>query len=166
MGRNGAAREGALDRADAITFLRWRAPALTGTQAGSLAARLGDLPLALDQAAAYLHETGMRPDVYLELLSTRSAVLHGRGQASGYPGTVATVWAVSFGRLDAPAPAAAQLLKLCAWLAPEPIPLDLFTLKITLCRSSNFRSIGAVDCAAARSFLGVSSPSSALAGGL
>ncbi len=116
-----------LDRADAITLLRRRAPALTGAQADSLAVRLGDLPLALDQAAAYLHETGMRPDLYLELLSTRSTDLHGRGQASGYPGTVATVWAVSFGRLDATAPAAAQLLKLCAWLAPEPIPLDLFT---------------------------------------
>src|SRR5262249_37089144 len=46
-----------LDRPDAVALLRRRAPALTGAQADQLAARLGDLPLALDQAAAYLDQT-------------------------------------------------------------------------------------------------------------
>jgi hypothetical protein len=116
-----------LDRPDAIALLRRRTPDVTDAQAGALAARLGDLPLALDQAAAYLDQTGMPPEEYLRLLDTRSADLHSRGHAAGHPGTVATVWSVSLDRLQATAPAAVQLLELCAWLAPEPIPLDLFT---------------------------------------
>jgi tetratricopeptide (TPR) repeat protein len=116
-----------LGRADAVALLRRRAPDLTGDQAGQLAGRLGDLPLALDQAAAYLDQSGMPAGEYLRLLDTRGADLHGRGRAAGHPGNVATVWSVSVDRLQASFPAAVQLLRLCAWLAPEPVPLDLFT---------------------------------------
>jgi tetratricopeptide (TPR) repeat protein len=116
-----------LDRPDAIALLCRRAPDLAGGTAGQLAGRLGDLPLALDQAAAYLDQTGMPPLEYLRLLDTRSADLHSRGHTSGHPGNVATVWSVSLDRLQATAPAAVQILQLCAWLAPEPVPLDLFT---------------------------------------
>jgi tetratricopeptide (TPR) repeat protein len=116
-----------LARDDAMALLRRRAPALTDTEAGELAVRLGDLPLALDQAAAYLDQTGMPPGEYLQLLGTRSADLHRRGQAAGHPATVATIWSLSIDRLEDAAPAAVQILELCAWLAPEPIPLDLFT---------------------------------------
>ena len=116
-----------LDRPEAIALLCRRAPVLTGDQAGQLATRLGDLPLALDQAAAYLDQTGMPPHEYLHLLDTRSIDLHNRGHSSGHPRTVATVWSVSLDRLRDTTPAAAQLLELCAWLGPEPIPMDLFT---------------------------------------
>jgi tetratricopeptide (TPR) repeat protein len=116
-----------LDRGEAVALLRRRAPGLADGQAGRLAGRLGDLPLALDQAAAYLDQTGMPAQDYLDLLATRSADLHSRGHSSGHPDTIATVWLVSLDRLQATAPAAVQLLQLCAWLAPEPIPLDLFT---------------------------------------
>jgi tetratricopeptide (TPR) repeat protein len=116
-----------LDRPQAIALLQRGAPGMTGTEAGQLAARLGDLPLALDQAAAYLDQTGMPPAQYLQLLDTRSAELHSRGHAARHPDTVATVWSLSIGQLNAETPAAVQLLELCAWLAPEPIPLDLFT---------------------------------------
>jgi hypothetical protein len=117
-----------LDRPDALDLLRRRAPALTkAPQADRLAAELGDLPLALDQAAAYLDQTGMPPEDYLGLLGTRGADLHNRGNAASYTGTIATVWSVSIEKLQVTAPAAVQLLDLCAWLAPEPIPLNLFT---------------------------------------
>jgi hypothetical protein len=111
-----------LDRPEAIALLRHRAPLLTDAQAGHLAARLGDLPLALDQAAAYLDLTGMSPEEYLRLLDTRSTDLHSRGHPSGHPRNVATVWSVSLDRLRKTAPAAVQLLELCAWLAPERSP--------------------------------------------
>jgi tetratricopeptide (TPR) repeat protein len=116
-----------LDRPDAIALLRRQAPDLTDEGADHLAARLGDLPLALAQSAAYLDQTGMPPGEYLRLLETRADELHGRGHAPGHPGTVATVWLVSLDRLRTVAPAGVQLLELCAWLSPEPIPLDLFT---------------------------------------
>ena len=116
-----------MDRADAVSLLRRRVPDLAEDLAGQLAAALGDLPLAVDQAAAYLDQTGMPAQDYLRLLGTRSVDLHRRGRPSGHPGTVATVWSVSMDQLQATHPAAAQLLELCAWLGPEPIPLDLFT---------------------------------------
>jgi tetratricopeptide (TPR) repeat protein len=116
-----------LARGDAIALLRRGAAALTGAEAGELAARLGDLPLALDQAAAYLDQTGMPAGEYLQLLGTRSADLHQRGQSAGHSGTIATVWSLSIDQLAGTARAAVQLLELCAWLAPEPVPLDLFT---------------------------------------
>jgi tetratricopeptide (TPR) repeat protein len=116
-----------LERSEAIALLRRRAPLLTEAQAGQLAARLGDLPLALDQAASYLDQTGMPPQEYLRLLDTRSADLHNRGHIPGHPRNVATVWSVSIDRLRDTVPGAVQLLELCAWLGPEPVPLDLFT---------------------------------------
>jgi tetratricopeptide (TPR) repeat protein len=116
-----------LGRAEAIELLRRRIPGMPGDTAGRLAERLGDLPLALDQAGSYLDQTGMPPSEYLRLLSTRSAVLYGRGQPVGHRDTVATVWSLSLDRLQAATPAAVQLLWLCAWLTPEPVPLDLFT---------------------------------------
>ena len=114
-------------RPEAVALLRRRAPVLTDAQAGQLAARLGDLPLALDQAAAYIDLTGIPPEEYLRLLDTRGADLHSRGHLPGHPANIATVWSVSIDRLRDTDPAAVQLLELCAWLGPEPIPLDLFT---------------------------------------
>ncbi len=116
-----------LDRAEAVALLRRRVPGLTSSEAERITARLGDLPLALDQAAAFLDQTGAPAEEYVRLLDTRAAELYGRGRPTDHPETVATVWSVSFDRLRVSTPAAVQLLELCAWLAPEPIPLDLFT---------------------------------------
>jgi NB-ARC domain/Tetratricopeptide repeat len=116
-----------LDRAEAVALLRRRVPRLTSSEAERITARLGDLPLALDQAAAFLDQTGAPAEEYVRLLDTRAAELYGRGRPTDHPETVATVWSVSFDRLRVSTPAAVQLLELCAWLAPEPIPLDLFT---------------------------------------
>ncbi|MEV8507541.1 FxSxx-COOH system tetratricopeptide repeat protein, partial [Actinoplanes sp. NPDC051475] len=46
---------------------------------------------------------------------------------AGYPVPLAAAVTVAADRLAADAPAARQLLALCAHLAPEPVPLDLFT---------------------------------------
>ncbi len=116
-----------LPRLEAIALLRRRAPALTDEQANVLAERLGDLPLALEQAAAYLEQTQLPPADSLHLLTTRAADLLGRGRVVDHQHTIATLWSCSFDQLRAAQPAAVQLLGLCAWLAPEPIPLDLFT---------------------------------------
>ncbi|MDQ4032116.1 MAG: FxSxx-COOH system tetratricopeptide repeat protein [Actinomycetota bacterium] len=116
-----------LPRAEAVTLLRRRAPALTDDQADTLAELLGDLPLALEQAAAYLDQTQLPPADYLHLLTTRAADLYGRGRVVEHQHTIATLWSLSLDQLHAAQPAAVQLLGLCAWLAPEPIPLDLFT---------------------------------------
>jgi tetratricopeptide (TPR) repeat protein/transcriptional regulator with XRE-family HTH domain len=115
-----------LDRAHAVALLQHRAAGVSDTAADLLADLLGDLPLALDQAAAYLDRTSVSPEDYLDLLRNRTADIYRTGSPAGYPHTIATVWSLSMDELDATAPAAAQLLRLCAWLASESIPLDLF----------------------------------------
>ncbi|MGH3942071.1 MAG: FxSxx-COOH system tetratricopeptide repeat protein, partial [Pseudonocardiaceae bacterium] len=116
-----------LPRPEAITLLRRRAPVLTDAQADVLAELLGDLPLALEQAAAYLEQTQLPPPEYLDLLTTHAAEMYGRGRVAEHQHTIATLWSLSLDRLRNTCPAAVQLLTLCAYLAPEPIPLNLFT---------------------------------------
>jgi tetratricopeptide (TPR) repeat protein len=113
-----------LPRSEAISFLRRRLgrddPAFD-----QLATALGDLPLALEQAAAYLEQTYTRPGEYLELLATRTRELFALGRPATSEQTVATTWTVSLDRLRAEAPAAGDLLRLCAFLAPDDISREL-----------------------------------------
>jgi tetratricopeptide (TPR) repeat protein len=110
-------------RPESIKALRTRLPQLPDDDADRLAESLGDLPLAVDQAAAFLAETGMPVQTYLDLLAERTNEVLARGPA---PVTVAASWAIAFDRLAADNPAALDLLTLIAWLAPEPVPLSLF----------------------------------------
>ncbi len=116
-----------IDLPSSITLLQTRARGLADSAAGEIAEELGRLPLALEQAAAYLDKTGMPGPEYLDLLRSRASELYTRGQVSGRPGTIATLWDITLERISAEAPAAVALLQLCAYLAPELIPLDLFT---------------------------------------
>jgi hypothetical protein len=93
--------------------------------ARELAAELGGLPLALEQAAAFLHATGDSLAGYLVSFRQRRGALLSRGEPTGYGKTVATTWALAFSRLEQSAPAAAGLLRLLAYCAPEAIPLPL-----------------------------------------
>jgi hypothetical protein len=95
--------------------------------AGRLVQELGYLPLALEQAAAYIDRTHMSPGQYLDLLVDRADEVYRRGTVAGHEATIATLWDLTLDRIAPTAPAAVQLLEICAFLAPEPTPLDLFT---------------------------------------
>jgi hypothetical protein len=116
-----------LARAETIALLRARIPALDEELADKLAAELGDLPLAAAQAAGYLEQTDLPAADYLRRFRTHRADLLARGDVLGYHGRVDTAWALSLERLRRDDPAAVQLLELAAFLAPEPIPLCLFS---------------------------------------
>ena len=90
-----------------------------------LADMLGGLPLALEQAAAYVQASGSSLAGYLALFRQRRPEMLDRGQATGYDSTVAATWSLAFGRLCQSAPEAAGLLRLLACCAPEAIPLRL-----------------------------------------
>jgi Tetratricopeptide repeat len=90
-----------------------------------LADMLGGLPLALEQAAAYLQATGDTLAGYLALFRHRRAALLARGEPTGYSKTVASTWALAFDRLQQTGPGAVGLLRLLAFCAPEAIPLRL-----------------------------------------
>jgi tetratricopeptide (TPR) repeat protein len=97
------------------------------TTAKEITTHLDGLPLALDQAAAYIEETGCGLSDYLELYRKHAPeLLRRRGVlASDHP-SVATTWALSFENIEKANPAAAELLKFCSFLHPDAIPEEMF----------------------------------------
>jgi tetratricopeptide (TPR) repeat protein len=94
--------------------------------ATSLASTLGGLPLALEQAGAYVAATGtVTLAGYAELFATRAPELLKRGQPLGYQRTVATTWSLALQRLQHSEPAAVALLTLAAFFAPDDLPQPL-----------------------------------------
>jgi tetratricopeptide (TPR) repeat protein len=116
-----------LPRAQAVGFLAARTGSSDQATLERLAGALGDLPLALEQAAAYLEETGAAPAEYLGLLGDRAKELFALGRPATTEQTIATTWRVSLERLRAEAPAAEELLTVWAFLAPDDLPRALLT---------------------------------------
>src|SRR5436305_3469060 len=96
-------------------------------EAGNIVIALDSLPLALDQAGAYIEETQCSLSHYLQLYHTHSKELLARRgiQSLDYPHAVATTWSLSFQKIEQANPAATELLRLCAFLAPNKIPDEL-----------------------------------------
>jgi tetratricopeptide (TPR) repeat protein len=91
---------------------------------------LDGLPLALDQAGAYIGETSCGLSGYIQLYQThRKELLARRSKReklyTDYKESVATTWSISFGRVEQQCPAAVRLLNLCAFLHPDAIPEDI-----------------------------------------
>jgi tetratricopeptide (TPR) repeat protein len=115
-------------RKESVDLLMRRVPGTSAGTAHRIAEQLGDLPLALEQAAGYMNFNQTAPDAYAALLTTRLEDMIARGEPADRPAVVvATLWQLSVRRLEEQHPAAVELLRLCALLAPEPIPLTLFT---------------------------------------
>lgn len=114
-------------RPESADFLLRRVPSLSSREADRLAEELGDLPLALEHVAAWLATTRMTADDYLSMLQKQATDLLSTGRLPGYPKSVAVTWTISMNRLREQVPAAAQLLEICAFIGPHPVPLRLFT---------------------------------------
>jgi DNA-binding SARP family transcriptional activator/tetratricopeptide (TPR) repeat protein len=115
------------DRGESITLLRRRVRQLSEGDAERIAQALGDLPLALVQAGAYLADTLTDVPDYLGLLAERTTELLAHGTSPTYSVSLAASAQLALDRLAARSPAALMLLTLAAYLAPEPIPLATFT---------------------------------------
>ncbi|MEU9423635.1 FxSxx-COOH system tetratricopeptide repeat protein [Streptomyces sp. NPDC048342] len=114
-------------REESKALLRRRARDLSDADADLLAEELGDLPLAIEQAAAWQAVTGMAVDEYLGLIREKIAELMLELVPSpDYPMSVAAAWDVSLRQLEQRNPAALQLLQVCSFFAPEPISRSLF----------------------------------------
>lgn len=103
-------------------FLMARQPGATRAELLKLADDLGGLPLALEQAASYLEQTGTSIADYRAMLAavdTEGLILDEGRAATGYERSVSATLSLAFAKLS---PAAAQLLRLCAYAAPEPLP--------------------------------------------
>jgi hypothetical protein len=112
--------------AQALPFLRQRLPDAPEAQLLALNAALDGLPLALEQACAFINNNQFPLADYIARLNTveqAPALLDKRASLQCTRSVTATL-SLAFGKLSAPAQA---LLQLCGWLAPEPIPEYLFT---------------------------------------
>jgi tetratricopeptide (TPR) repeat protein len=113
-------------REESKRLLTIRSPEISDAEADRLAGALGDLPLAIEQAAAWHAETGMPVDEYLRLLDEKRVdLLYGTAPLDN-PHPVIAAWNISLDRLEAKNPAAYQLLQLCSFYAPEPIARSMF----------------------------------------
>jgi tetratricopeptide (TPR) repeat protein len=116
---------GVFSRQESVACLRKRVPTLAEEEANLVAEKLGDLPLAIEQAGAWLAATAMPAARYLELLDTQLPAILEENPPPDYQRTAAATWLLSLDRLREHTPAAAKLLELCAFFAPEPIPMSL-----------------------------------------
>jgi len=112
---------------EAVAFLEGR----TGRKgdldnALTLAKRLGCLPLALEQAAAYIHTNGISYADYVSLFAEYGLkMLDDMYDVRQYTSPITTTTEISIDKIDMPE--ARQLLNLCAYLAPEDIDKKLFS---------------------------------------
>ena len=89
---------------------------------------VGGLPLALDQAGAYLEETGSGVEDYLKLLRLRFKDLaERRGGPDSDHLSVAATFLTSFEKMAKQNLAATELIKATAFLAPDAIPEEIFS---------------------------------------
>jgi tetratricopeptide (TPR) repeat protein len=114
-------------REESIELLRKRGPEIDIAEAEPLAEKLGDLPLAIEQAAAWRAVTGMPVREYLRLFDDSVAEILDTSAPADYEVSVAAAWNVSFDELRTRNPAAHQILHICAFFSPEPISRDVFT---------------------------------------
>ncbi|MDF3141033.1 MULTISPECIES: FxSxx-COOH system tetratricopeptide repeat protein [unclassified Streptomyces] len=112
---------GVFSRAESLDYLTAQLPTLNPEHADALADALGDLPLALAQAAGVMSE-GMPPEQYVRVLQTHTAKLLDRGEVYDYPASLAATVTIATDRLDADHPEATAVLRLAAFLGPERIP--------------------------------------------
>ena len=95
-----------------------------------LCTQLGGLALALDQAGAYILEEGLSLSSYLQNYEVSQAqLLNNRGGdlVDDHPDSVTKTLFLSFQLVQQRSPIAADLLRFCAFLAPDAIPEELFT---------------------------------------
>ena len=112
-------------RDESVAHLLRHVPDLDMADAKRVADALGHLPLAVEQASAWLEQTGMQARAYVDQLATQSTRILALNQPADYPMPVVATWNLSFDRLKERSPAAVRLLQLCAFFSPGPISMDL-----------------------------------------
>jgi tetratricopeptide (TPR) repeat protein len=95
----------------------------------ALSRDLGGLPLALDQAGAYIDEMKVTPKQYqVRFSQAAAAVLGRRGELSlqDHPLSVSATFALALSEVRKKSVAAEELVQACAFLAPDAIPEEIF----------------------------------------
>jgi tetratricopeptide (TPR) repeat protein len=119
-------------RDESVAHLLRHVPHLDPADADQVSEALGDLPLAIEQASAWLEQTGMSARSYVAELATRATRILALNQPSDYPTPVVATWNMSFDRLREQSPAAVRLLQILAFCSPGPISMNLLYSEETI----------------------------------
>jgi FxsC-like protein len=111
-------------REESVAHLRQRVPSMTTDEAEQIAAALGDLPLAVATAGAWVAETGYTVSDFLAELERQPRRALSVATLPDHPEPISKAWDVSLSRLRERSPAAARLFELCSIMAPT-ISLNL-----------------------------------------
>ena len=114
-----------LDLKTAAAFLVNRTGAGQEAAARELAVELGGLPLALEQAAAYMQATGALHRPVPGAVPGASLDLLARGEVAGYGKRVTTTWALAFDQLQRAAPRRGGAAAAAGMLRPRGGPAGL-----------------------------------------
>jgi Tetratricopeptide repeat/NB-ARC domain len=114
-----------LDAQAAAEFLLNRTMSTDVESAHAIAQELGLLPLALEQAAAFVETTGRSLEQYRELLRTNQSALLKRSAPAAHAAPVAATLSLALAELETASPGSLVLLRIAAFLAPEDIPFRL-----------------------------------------
>jgi Domain of unknown function (DUF4062)/Tetratricopeptide repeat len=112
-------------RQESLAHLRHHVPGLDSRDAARVSAAVGHLPLAIEQAAAWLAETGMPAALYAEWLETQTTSALGLNKPLDYAKPVVAAWNLSIDRLRQQSPASVRLLQILAFCSPGPISATL-----------------------------------------
>jgi hypothetical protein len=104
-----------MDRGESVALLRRRVSGLNEADAGLVAQAVGDLPLAVAQAAGYMAPSGIRAADYVRLADERAVEILDKGRPATYPLSLAAVTQLALDRLEAADPAAAVAGDSLAW---------------------------------------------------
>jgi tetratricopeptide (TPR) repeat protein len=98
-----------------------------------IAKEMDGLPLALDQAGAFVEELSLGLGEYLKLYRQEGAkLLAERGELALDHPSVTVTFRLAFNKVLDRSTAAADLLRVCAFLAPDNIPEEIFTLSASV----------------------------------
>ncbi|GCE29360.1 hypothetical protein KDA_48440 [Dictyobacter alpinus] len=110
--------------------------------AHTLSRLVSGLPLALDQAGAYIEETGCQITRYLDVYQQYPAILlHRRGESSlDHPDSVGTMLTLLCDKLEKSYPATREILRFCAFLHPHTLPEELVLKSLMNVSQENAKS--------------------------
>ncbi|MFI0371872.1 FxSxx-COOH system tetratricopeptide repeat protein [Actinomadura sp. 1N219] len=112
-------------REESVRLLHNLVPRLPPSEAAHLADILGDLPLALVQAAGVL-ASGVTVAQYERSLEAHATEILSRGRPTSYPASLAAATSLALERLAAARAGGETVIRACAYLASEPIPAAWF----------------------------------------
>ncbi|MEV8018810.1 tetratricopeptide repeat protein, partial [Streptomyces sp. NPDC086554] len=98
------------------------------SDARTLAEALGHLPLALEQAGAFIAQSKISIGEYLDMLRDHPEQITDAAPEGSDPArTMARIWRITLDALQQRDPRAVDLLRIAAWYAPTDIPRGLLT---------------------------------------